>query len=449
MPRQKVDLPREHALKALRRTETSLSFPKLLIGQSEAFSLMQKRQKAFTYELVMGTLRHRGTLDWALERLCTTPLDDLTPWIRNILRMGLYQILYLDGVPKSAAVDESVKLARKYGHSGTAGLVNAVLRNAQRDELLAEIDALGDETTAALAIRYSHPEWLIEMLTEDHGLDAALAIMQGNNAIPPLTARTNTLKITRDALLQKLADDGVTARPLPQFEEAIELQGVSSPTRLEAHNAGFVYFQDPSSMTAAHCLGAQPGDSVLDVCAGPGGKAVHLAALMKNKGRVFALDVHEHRVGLIEENARRLGGKIVEARTFDATTALVEDYRGMDGVLVDAPCSGIGVIRRRVDAKWRLKPGQIDELGRLQSTILARAAECVRPDGTLVYCTCTVTRRENAEVVLDFLERHPDFKLDAEFPGILEKYVTNDGFVQILPGNDRMDGFFIARLRRL
>jgi 16S rRNA (cytosine967-C5)-methyltransferase len=410
---------------------------------------MQKRQKAFTYELVMGTLRFRGTLDWALDKLCETALDDLTPWIRNILRMGLYQILYLDGVPKSAAVDESVKLAKKYGHSGTAGLVNAVLRNASRDSLLAEIDALGDEATAECAIRYSHPEWLIELLTEDHGRDAAIEIMKNNNTIPPLTARANTLKITREGLLQKLDENGVGARPLSQFDVAIQFEGVTSPARLEAHKAGLIYFQDPSSMQAAQCLGARPGDRVLDVCAGPGGKATHLAALMQNEGKVYALDVHEHRIDLIKENARRLGAKIIETRTFDATAELAGEYGGMDRVLVDAPCSGIGVIRRRVDAKWRLRPGQIDKLGQLQSTILAQAADCVRPGGMLVYCTCTVTRRENAEVVVDFLNRHSDFAPDAEFSGILEKYMTNDGFAQILPGNDDMDGFFIARLRRL
>ena len=449
MSRQKVDPPREHALKALRRTETALSFPKLLIGQSESSNLLQKRQKAFTYELVMGTLRRRGTLDWALGKLCKTPLDDFTPWIRTILRMGMYQILYLDGVRKSAAVDESVKLAKKYGHSGTAGLVNAVLRNARREGLLAELDSLGDEASADLAIRYSHPEWLIEVLTEDHGRDAAIEIMKSNNKISPLTARVNTLQITRKALLQKLDQDGVNARLLPHLDEAVQFEGVSSPSRLEAHTTGLLYFQDSSSMLTAHCLGVRPGDRVLDVCAGPGGKATHIAALMKNEGMVCALDLHEHRVELIKENARRLGAEIIEARQFDATDELTDEYGGMDSVLVDAPCSGIGVIRRRVDLKWRLKSEQVEELARLQSTILERAAACVRPQGILVYSTCTVTRKENADVVLQFLGRHSDFSPDTEFPLILEKYVTREGFAQILPGAENMDGFFIARLRRL
>jgi 16S rRNA (cytosine967-C5)-methyltransferase len=449
MSRQKVDPPREHALKALRRTETSLSFPKLLIGQSESTSLLQKRQKAFTYELVMGTLRHRGCLDWALEKLCETPLDRFTPWIRTILRMGMYQILYLDAVPKTAAVDESVKLAKKYGHSGTAGLVNAVLRNAQREELLAELDALGEESTATCAIKHSHPEWLIDLLTEHYGRQAAVEIMKNNNTIPPLTARVNTLRITREALLQKLGKDGIGTRALAQVDDAIQLEGVSSPSRLEAHKAGLLYFQDPSSMLAVQCLGVNSGDRVLDVCAGPGGKTTHIAATMKNEGVIYALDLHKHRVELIEDNARRLGAEIVEARQCDATGELAGSYGGMDRVLVDAPCSGVGVMRRRVDLKWRLKPEQVEELARLQSAILEKAAACVRSRGVLVYSTCTVTRKENAGVVSGFLDRHSDFSPDTEFPLSLEKYVTKEGFVQILPGNENMDGFFIARLRRL
>lgn len=449
MPRQKVDTSREHALKALRRTETTLSFPKLIIGRSEATTLLEKRQKAFTYELVMGTLRRRGTLDRSLEDLCETPLAKLTPWIRNILRMGMYQILYLDGVPKSAAVDESVKLAKKYGHSGTAGLVNAVLRNASRDRLAELLDSLDDENPADLAVKYSHPEWVVELLIEEWGRDRAIAIMEGNNAVPPLAARVNTLRTTRDALLEKLEQEGIRAAPLPQTTEAVRLEGVTSPARLRAHKEGELYFQDPGSMLAAHCLGARPGDRVLDVCAGPGGKATHLAALMENEGQIFALDLHEHRIALIEENASRLGAKIIEAKRGDATHDLAGEYGEMDGVIVDAPCSGLGVIRRRVDLKWRLKPERIDELARLQSRILENAAACVRPGGMLLYCTCTITRRENSGIVEAFLRAHTDFERDTAFPEILEKYATDAGFVQIMPGDEDMDGFFIARLRRL
>jgi len=449
MPKQKVDLSRENALKVLRRTETALSFPKLLIEQSEPASQLQRRQKAFTYELVMGTLRRRGTLDWALGGVCETPLGDLTSWIRNILRMGLYQILYLDGVPKSAAVDESVKLAKKYGHRGTAGLVNAVLRNANRERLLAGLDSLDDENLTNLAAKHSHPEWLVERLIADWGRDTCVGIMKSANEIPPLTARVNTLRTTREALIEQLGREEVGALPLPHSEEAIRLEGVSAPSKLEAHREGLLYFQDPSSMLAAHCLGVSPGDRVLDVCAGPGGKATHLAALMKNQGKIYALDMHGHKIALIEENARRLGVEIIEARQEDATGVTAEEYGDMDRVIADVPCSGIGSIRRRVDLKWRLRPEQIEELARLQSRILENAAACVRPGGVLVYCTCTITRRENSEVVREFLARVPEFEVDPEYPEFLSSRSTREGFVQILPGDEGMDGFFIARLRRL
>ncbi len=449
MPRQKVDPSREHALKALHRTETALSFPKLLLGRDLEQTLPEPRQKAFTYQLIMGTLRHRGTLDWALGSICNTPLAELTPWIRNILRMGLYQILYLDRVPKSAAVNESVDLAKKYGHRGTAGLVNATLRNANREDLLAAIDSLDEETSDNISVKYSHPSWLVKLLVKERGQEIAVEILKNNNAIAPLSARANTLSVTRKALLEELATAGVQADPLAHLDEAVELHGVSSPASLEAHKKGLLYFQDPSSIWAARCLDVEPGHSVLDVCASPGGKATHIAALMGNVGKIHALDVREHRIALIEDNARRLGATIVEARMQDATADLSEEYGGMDRVIADVPCSGLGVIRRRLDLKWRLQPGRIEELAQLQAEILERAAECVRQGGILVYCTCTLTHRENSGVVQDFLDRHPEFESRPDFPDGLKKYVTERGFAQILPGDENMDGFFIARLMRL
>ncbi len=433
----------------LHRTETSLSFPKLLVEQSDPQLPFNKRSKAFTYELVMGTLRRRGTLDWALEKACDRPLSDLTPWIRNILRLGLYQILYLGGVPKSAAVDESVKLAKKYGHAGTAGLVNAVLRNSNRKKFLSELDSLEETGAADLAAKHSHPEWMVERLIEDWGRNRAIEIMEADNVIAPLTARANTLRITMDDLVQELVREGINAEPHPHAPEALVLEGVSNPPGLEAYKKGLLYYQDASSMLAARCLDVEPGMNVLDVCAGPGGKSTHLAELMSNTGRVFALDLHEHRVELIKENARRLGADIVDARTGDATKDISGEYCAMDRVIADVPCSGIGVIRRRVDLKWRLKPERIGELARLQSKILEGASACVKPGGILLYCTCTITHEENSGVVNGFLRRHGNFEPDASLPKEMEKYVTEEGFAQILPGEENMDGFFVARLRRL
>ncbi|RJP64702.1 MAG: 16S rRNA (cytosine(967)-C(5))-methyltransferase RsmB [Candidatus Abyssobacteria bacterium SURF_17] len=449
MPRQKVDPSREQALKILRRTETSLSFPKLLLECPDERTDEAVRDRAFTYQLVMGTLRHRGTIDWALGRLYDHSLDDLTPWIRNILRMGLFQILFLDRVPQSAAVDESVKLAKKYGHAGTAGLVNAVLRNAKREALLTDIDSLAEDCVENIAAKYSHPQWLVELLLDDFSKETVIRILKNNNAAPPLTARVNTLKTTREELLKELEREGVRAVPVPSSDEAIELLSGANPAALPAHKRGLFYLQDVSSMLAARCLEPKPGHKVLDVCAGPGGKTAHIAALMENRGRLFALDVHGHRIALINENAKRLGITIIEARKQDATGNLAADYGGMDRVIADVPCSGLGVIRRRIDLKWRLRPQRIDSLTGLQANLLERAAECVGEGGILLYCTCTVTRRENADVVAAFLKRHPEFVPSPEWPPQLRRYAGSEGFVQILPGDENMDGFFIARLRRL
>ena len=433
----------------LRRTETALSFPKLLYGYSVEGSPSLKRERAFTYQLVMGTLRHRGTLDWALQRICTTPPDELPSWIRNILRMGLFQILFLDRVPKSAAVDESVKLAKKYGHRGTAGLVNATLRNAKKEDLLHSIRSLEEHHIPEISAKHSHPPWLVELLAEEWGKETAIEMMRRNNEIPPLIARVNTILASRETVMQELENEGIRAEPLPHTDEAIELFSAPSPETIGAHKRGLLYFQDGSSMLAAHCLGAEPGQNVLDVCAGPGGKATHIAALMNDTGKIRALDVHDHRITLIEENARRLGVSIIETRKEDATTSIADRYGKMDRVIADVPCSGLGVIRRRVDLKWRLRPERIEELVRLQSDILERAAECVRPGGILLYCTCTVIHGENAGVVKNFLSRHRNFKASAKLTRQVEKHVTGDGFVQIMPGDENMDGFFVARLERL
>jgi 16S rRNA (cytosine967-C5)-methyltransferase len=363
--------------------------------------------------------------------------------------MGLYQILFLDKVPKSAAVDESVKLAKQYGHAGTSALVNAVLRKAEKESILQSIAELGEESVSDISAKYSHPPWLVELLLEDWGRETAIEIMKQNNSIPPLTARVNTLRTTREQVLQYLEKDGIQAVPLSNAKEGIELVSVSAIERLQAYKRGLFYLQDPSSMLAVHCLGAEPGEKVLDVCAGPGGKTTHIAAIMGDEGKVYALDIHDHRIALIRQNAQRLGVTIIKTRKEDATSRLSERYGGMDRVLVDVPCSGFGVIRRRVDLKWRVRAEQIEELVRLQSEILERAAECVRPGGILVYCTCTLTRRENPQIVEAFLGRHPEFEVSGEYPEGLEKYVRRDSFAQILPGSENMDGFFIARLRRV
>jgi 16S rRNA (cytosine967-C5)-methyltransferase len=449
MRQQKVDPIREHALKILRRTETALSFPKLLLEYQIEETEFSRRDRAFTYQLTIGTLRHRGTIDWALRRLFDSPLEELTPWIRNILRMGMYQILFLDRVPKSAVVDESVNLAKKYGHKGTAGLVNAVLRNTHKEAILDSLRALEEHSVESLSVKYSHPEWLVELLFKERGHEAAIEIMKQNNAIPPLTARVNVNRATREQVLQRLESEGIGAVTFPHTEEGIRLSSVSALQALHAWKDGLLYMQDASSMLAVHCLDARPGENALDVCAGPGGKATHIAALMKNDGKVYALDIHNHKIALIEENARRLGITIIEARKEDATAALAPRYGGMDRVIADVPCSGLGVIRRRADLKWRLRPEQIEGLARLQSEIIESAAQCVRPGGTLIYCTCTITREENAGVVENFLGRHPEFEVSAEFPGELRKYVKDGRFVQILPGDENMDGFFIAKLKRL
>jgi 16S rRNA (cytosine967-C5)-methyltransferase len=327
--------------------------------------------------------------------------------------------------------------------------VNAVLRNSKREEFLNSVESLDDNCLSDIPMKYSHPAWMVELLVEDWGRETAIEILRRNNDIPPLVARVNTLRTTRDMLVRQLDADGIMAAPLPQTGEAVKIHSAQAPpSDIQAHKDGLLYFQDAASMLAVQCLDARPGQEIIDVCAGPGGKATHIAALMENKGKILALDIHDHKVGLVQDNAQRLGVSIIETRKEDATAGL-EAYHGkMDRVLADVPCSGIGVIRRRLDLKWRLVPERIDECASIQARILESAAECVRTGGILLYCTCTVTQKENSGTVQDFIRRHPEFKIDPELPPHLEKYRTKQGFVQIMPGSEDMDGFFIARLRR-
>lgn len=396
------------------------------ILRSENLSDLDRR---FCTELVYGTVKAGASLDWKIAKYAARPADAKT---QAVLRVGMYQIFFLDRVPNSAAVNESVEIAKKFSGLGAAKFVNGVLRAAVRDPRKSEFPA-GD-TVDALALRTFHPAWLVELFVKEFGLDAAKKILAADNADAPLCLRVNFLKATRAEILNALKDTGADAEESRLAPEGIVCRSHGALDNFKPLKTGACQVQDESSMLAARILDPAEGDFVIDCCAAPGGKATHLAELMRNRGKILAADIHPAKLGLIRENARRLGIKIIEPALLDARKIGDKFPVAADKVLVDAPCSGLGVLRRKADIRWKKSPDEIAALPKLQLEILDSAAKAVKVGGALVYSTCTIIRRENEDTVENFAAANKNFRLV--------------DIKTLLPHVDGTDGFFIAKMIR-
>ncbi|NLW16337.1 MAG: 16S rRNA (cytosine(967)-C(5))-methyltransferase RsmB [Firmicutes bacterium] len=440
-----MNTPRGKALQAITAVLEEGAYSHLAINR--ALQGANATDAAFIKQLVYGTLTYRRSIDYLLAQWLTRPLSSLTAAIRNVLRLGLYQILYLD-VPDHAAVNESVKLAHQVGHKGVAGLVNAVLRRAVRSKAALPWPNT-DSAVYDLSIRYSFPEWMVRRWLKRFSRAETEALCAAHNAFPGTDLRVNTLRTTADDLLRELQDLGVEANKHPRVANSLQVGPVSLPN-LPALQAGRCTVQGAASTLVGQVVEPQPGQLVYDVCAAPGGKALHLAELMQDRGRVVALDVHAKRLGLVREAAERMQIGSVETRCVDATKLSSYEWELADRVLVDAPCSGLGVIRRKPDIRWHRKEEAIAELAALQLKIISEAAPLVKPGGVLVYSVCSTEPEETTAVVAHFLKEHPDFQ-PAPWPGQLaevwEKEVHN-GCLYTYPHRHNLDGFFICRLRR-
>jgi 16S rRNA (cytosine967-C5)-methyltransferase len=400
-------------------------------------------------ELVFGVLRRQGTLDHVLSGLLTQPLARQEPQVLIFLRLGLYQLMYLDRIPESAAVNESVNLAKQI-LPRASGLVNAVLRNYLRHKDSVTFPDPVAAPAASIAARHSHPAWLVKLWFSQIGEAETELLAEASSRQPPLTLRANTLTTTRSDLLEKFAANGIPATPCRFSPFGLMVEGRHHIPGLPGFREGLFAVQDEASQLAGILLDPQPGERVLDTCAAPGGKATHLAQLMDNRGELLAMDISGSKLPLIQEAAQRLGITIIRTRMADLLQTGAFPADAFDRVLLDAPCSGLGVIRRNPEAKWRLTPEDVTRLAVTQKAMLKNAIRMLKPGGVLVYSTCSTTLEENEAVVGDFLSRHPHCvleNLNEQFPDYRELF-TEEGMFRAWPHRHGMDGFFAARIRK-
>lgn len=407
---------------------------------------LEGREAALATQLCFGVVQNEMLLDFYLSKFSNIPLRRMESKVVQALRLGLYQMLFLTKIPQSAAVNSSVELTRTHCKNPRApGMVNAILRSLQRN--LNQLPTIPQNDPAQyLSTLYSHPVWLVELLLPLLGMEGTAEFLQANNSHPAITAMVNTTKATAQETAERLAEQRVEVIPHPWLENCLILNKTGNLERLEAYQQGLFYIQDPASRMMALASGAAPGMRVLDVCAAPGGKSFAAAIQMENRGEVISCDLHPHKKKLIQAGADRLGLSIITPMTADGKVRREEWESAFDLVLVDAPCSGLGVIRKKPDIRYK-DPKPLEGLPQVQGAILENAAGYVKPGGVLMYSTCTILPRENQEVVDAFLEKHPEFVQESfVLPGPAGE--VSQGEITLWPQIHGTDGFFICKLRK-
>ena len=430
-----IDKAREIALKVLYEIDKNEAYSNIALD--EALKQARKNDKeidsrdiGFISEIVYGTLSWRLTIDEIIKKYSNIKMKKISPWVLNILRMSIYQILFLDKVPQSAAVNEGVNLAKRYGHKASSNFVNAVLRKVNKKDY-DEFFKIKDEIER-ISKTTSMPGWIVEELAKQNTISRVEEICKASNLKPKLCIRVNTLKTDKQVLIKELEQENIKVENGDR-ENFLILEGARSVEGLKCFQEGKFTIQDEAAGLIPEILEPQPNERVLDACSSPGGKTTYMAELMNNQGEIKAWDLHEHRVKLVNKAASRLGITIVETEARDATVYEEKYFEYFDKILLDVPCLGLGVLKRKPDIKWKRKKEDIEEITKIQEEILENCAKYLKTEGKIVYSTCSILKEENEKIIQNFIKNNKNFEIEKE--------------LQIYQ-NEKTDGFFICKLRK-
>ena len=444
-----VDKTRELALKILYKIDKEQAYSNIALDEVIKQNRKNLTQKdiGLISEITYGVTTWRLTLDEIIKKYSKIRLKKISPWILNILRMGIYQIVFLDKIPKSAAVNESVNLAKKYGHTSSSNFVNAILRKVEKNDY-EEFFEIEDDIER-ISKTTSMPEWIIKELMKNRSIEEVSEICKNSNIKSKITIRVNNLKIDKNKLEEQFKERNIEYEET-KSQDFLVVEKLKNIENLDLFKNGFFTIQDVSAGLTAIVLNPQSGENILDACSAPGGKTTYMAELMKNKGKIEAWDIHEHRTKLVEQNAKRLGINIIETKVNDATI-FNENYKEkFDKILLDVPCLGIGVIKRKPDIKWQRKPEDVIEITKIQEKILENCSKYLKNNGEIVYSTCSILKEENEDVINKFLQKNKEFTIQKFYEKeneIISENIDKSGFINIST-NKNNDGFFICKLQK-
>lgn len=438
---------RELALKVLLDIEENNNYSNIAINKHFKNVNLNNQDRGLATEIIYGVIENKYYLDYIIDKLSKIKCKKMNIYVKILLRMGIYQILLLNSISDYAAVNETVSLVKKYDKR-SSGFVNAILRNVIRQkDTIGEVD-LKDDKIMYLATRYSYKPWMIKNWINNFSEEFTEDLLEANSEKPSVYLRTNTLKISRDSLIEKLKSEGINCSIVPTVDEAIRVENLKNIENNQLFKDGLFTIQDISSMIVGRVMNPKENSLVLDVCSAPGGKTTHLATLMNNTGKVVSRDIFDHKLKLIQSTVDRLGLTNVEVQSFDASVLDEESIDKFDYVLADVPCSGLGIIRRKPEIKYKEK-AELKDLPKIQKDILKNASKYVKVGGTLIYSTCTIQDNENIEVIKDFLDNNNNFKLVPINEVKVDLDNQDNGYLKIYPNIHDIDGFFIAKLERV
>lgn len=444
----KIDFARNLAVKVLYKIDEEKSYSNIVLDEvlNSNREKLTNKDIGFISELVYGVTTWRLTLDTIIQKYSKIKLKKIAPIVKNILRIGAYQILYLDKIPKAAAVNESVNLCKKYSVKST-GFVNAILRKIDKKDLDELNNIKNDiERISKLA---SMPEWIVKKLMSELGIEKAQEVCINSNIKPKMSVRVNKLKITKEELIKKLKENDIETED-GILDDFIYLNSVKNITNLEEYKEGLFTMQDEAAALTALVLNPKENDNILDCCSAPGGKTTYLAELINNNGKITAWDLYENRLKLVNQNEKRLGINIIDTQTNDATKLKDKDIEKYDKVLLDVPCLGLGVMRRKPDIKWQREEKDVENISKIQLEILEVCSKYVKKGGKLLYSTCSILKEENEEIIEKFLKNNNEFKIISPDNNKLNEFrenIENQRYIKLYP-NNKNDGFFICLLEK-